>query len=341
MANIREVAKLAGVSTSTVSLVLNNKKNVSQSMKQRVIEAAVRLGYQRNDTRMIDEVAVILPGIYSSFFPPLLSGIQDIAREYQLMVYLFDTNSNHDMEKRYVELCAKKGIKNIIIDSVCNVANEEEYFHFLKQDIRKSGTEKIVFIERKVNDEIISSVYVDNYHSSLEATQHLINMGRTKIVHIGGSTMFPHSQIRLRGFIDALENNSIAVSNHRLMTGDFSPSSGYKAIDELISKGIKFDAVFAANDQMAIGAMKRIKQEGLDIPDQVAVVGFDNLTVSSLVSPSLTTVQYPIYQLGYQSMKIIVDNSTNLSSRRIKLSTKLLIRQSTNNNIVPDWGLQF
>jgi DNA-binding LacI/PurR family transcriptional regulator len=148
--------------------------------------------------------------------------------------------------------------------------------------------------------------------------------------------------VRARAYQDALRDRDIPLDKQLLQHGDFSPSSGHRVVSEMFTKGVQFDAIFAANDQMAIAAMKVILKRGLRIPEDVAVAGFDNLVMASMVTPSLTTVQYPIYQMGYRAMQMLVECARGQDGpRKVELETKLMVRQSTDHTQTADWDLQF
>lgn len=347
MASMRKIAEVAGVSVSTVSAVFSGAKFVSPALARRVTTAAGQLGYNPQGrkrgapVRQTREVAVILPGIYSAFFPPLLSGIEDAASEFGYSVILCDSERSLKKESELLDEFARRGVKNIILDSICDVKHEQEYFDRLKKQFVQSRGMNLVVLEREMKDDAFHSIYVDNYRASYEMTCHLIERGHTKIAHIGGHKLFPHAHVRAEAFRAALLDHDVPFDEHLMLQGDFSPLSGYAAVNEMNGKGLRATAIFCANDQMAIGAMKAIHETGLCVPDDIAVAGFDNLTVASLVSPGLTTVQYPIYQMGFRAMRIIVDRMQGLErEKRNQLDARLIIRRSTDPTQTDDWNLQ-
>ncbi len=343
MATMRDVAALAGVSLSTVASVINENKFVSSERKKRVEEAMLRLDYQKKTAAKVsneNEIAVILPGIGSSFFPPLLNGISDIANTKQFTVSLYDSGRSFHREEQILKSCAEKGVRNMILDSVCDINHEKQYFAELQKTMVRRYGIRLVVVERKLSMEGLASIYVDNYAASYEVTQHLIELGCRHLVHIGGASVFPNTKTRQDAFVQALFDHNMEPNPLRMLRGDFTPLSGYGLMQEMLDKGITMDGVFAANDQMAIGAMKALIASGCHIPDDIAVAGFDNLAISSVVSPGLTTVQFPIYQMGAQAVGIIAGlrdgNSTNMD---VKLESKLIVRGSTQPGAKSDWTL--
>lgn len=346
MSSMREVAELAGVSVSTVAAVINENKFVSPERKRRIEMAILQTGYRKRRASEGDElrrsVAVILPGTYSSFFPPLLNGISDVATEENMLVTLCDSSRSIQREKELLQMCRRRGIRNIILDSVCDMKHEAAYFSEMRQELLERYGMNIVVLERRVENDAFFSVYVDNYASSYEITRHLVECGCRHLAHIGGASVFPHAKRREEAFLRALMDSGIPFDQRLLLRGDFSPLSGYGVVRELLDKGIRVDGIFAANDQMAIGAMKALNGSGLRIPQDVAVAGFDNLSVSSLVTPGLTTVQFPIYQMGYQAARIIADRLDGKTPpQSIRLESRIIIRDSTQPGKNPsDWNLQ-
>lgn len=345
MANMRDVANIANVSVSTVSAVLSGKKYVSPLLKMRVENAIRQSGYitEKTDTILAEakkEVGLILPGLYSSFFQPLLSGIEDVACREGFNVILCDSDRKWEKERLLLDRLVRRGVKNLILDSVCTVENEASYFkEVLLPLVREQGV-TLYMLSRESAYPEIGSFSIDHYQTAYEATQYLIRSGRRRIAHICGDPTFSHSALRIQGYRMALLDNGIECDENLILEGDFTPISGFANMNELLMKGIEVDAVFSANDQMAIGAMKAILKAGIRIPEDIAVVGFDDLSVSTLVTPNLTTVHYPIYQMGYGAMRNIVDVCQGKEvENHVHLNARLVVRRSSDPSQADDWGL--
>lgn len=348
MPNMRDVANTANVSVSTVSAVLSGKKYVSPKLVTRVKNAIAQTGYVAGDSNEGEfnsdsrskEVGLILPGIYSSYFQPLLSGIEDMANEAGYNMILCDSKRKWEKERQLLEQLVRRGVQNFILDSVCSIENEEEYYQKVLLPLVREQGKIIYMLSREARYDDLGSVSIDHYKTAYEATAYLIRTGHRQIAHVCGDPTFPHSAQRIQGYRMALLDHGIAYDERLLLEGDFSPISGYAAMNDLLGKGIAVSAVFCANDQMAIGAMKAIQKNGFRIPEDIAVVGFDNLNVSSLVTPGLTTIHYPIYQMGYCAMHNIVDARQGKPvEKKTTLGTKLIIRRSSDPNQVDDWEL--
>jgi len=342
MANMRDVAKAANVSVSTVSAVFSEKKFVRPALKERILQAAAAVGYSpaakaRQTAGM--EIAVILPGVYSSYFSPLLSGMADRAGEAGAGLLLYDSGRNPQTERQALALLERRGVTDLILDSVC--PSDEQLFSDLRARFVEKGAARVAILSRKLSMDGLFSIFVDHARAAYLATKHLIARGHTKIAHIRGDAVFPHAALRERGFRQALFESGIPVDERLVLTGDFTPVSGYAAATELFAKGIFPTAVFSANDQMAVGAIKAIRQQGLSVPEDVALVGFDDLAVSSLVSPGLTTVQYPIYQMGYLAVDLLLKaRSGENVPAQTELPARLIVRRSSDPAAQDDWNLQ-
>ena len=345
MANLREVANIANVSVSTVHAVLSGKKYVSPLLKKRVENALAQSGYIQNRKRVTvgdlqKEVGLILPGVYSSYFQPLLSGIEDVAFKEGYSVILCDSDRKWELERVLLSRLMDRGVQNIVLDSVCGIEDERSYYESELVPLASKRGVLIYMLSRPSQSPEIGSFSIDHYKMAYDAVTYLIERGHRKIAHICGDLTFPHSAMRIQGYRMALLDHGIGFDERLLLEGDFTPMSGFATMSELIDKGIGVDAVFSANDQMAIGAMKAIMDAGLHIPEDVAVVGFDDLAISSIVTPSLTTIHYPIYQMGYGVMRNIVEERMGHTvERQMQLPAKLVVRQSTDVTKKSDWSL--
>ncbi len=343
MPGIRDVAKAAGVSTSTVSVVLNNSdKYVSEENRKKVLNAAEALGYKLPPKKVFtkETIAVLLPVITSSFFSNLLNGIEKIASLNDSILLYFNSNYNFEKEKACIMTLKKQNLSGIIIDTVCPVSEENQYFEWLKKEFEDMGI-TVVVLERKVAYPGFYCIYVDNYKAAYNSIKHLISKGHERIAHISGNDKMLHTQERYMGYYNALKDNGLPVLNELIHKGNFTPYSGYVAMKEFLDMGIKFTALFSANDQMAIGAIKAIKAYGKRIPQDIAVVGFDNMSVSSMIEPALSTTNYSTYQMGMTAANIILSvHNGNKCSYQYELETNLIIRRSSDENAGNEWELE-
>lgn len=342
MAGMRDVAKLAGVSLSTVSIVINgDDKFVSPEIRQRVEDAINVTGYilPPKKRTVAKAIAVVLPTITSVFFSNLLNGIEQTLSENKNVLLFGDTSYNFQKEVQYLETIKKQSLCGVIIDTVCPVGSEDSYYEFLLNTFVSQGI-PVVFLERQIKNKDFYCVYVDHYRNAYMATDHLIKLGHRSIAHIAGYPDHLFTNQRFNAYRQALSDNGLTYDEGLIGSGDYTPNSGYIAMKGLMSRRSDFTALFSANDQMAVGAIKAIKSIGKKVPDDIAVVGIDNLSISSIISPPLTTVNVPTYEMGIQAAKIILDILDGVTPmREIKLNCNLIIRKSTNPYANSEWEL--
>jgi Transcriptional regulators len=346
MAGIKDVAEKAGVSISTVSNVINGSKYVSEELRQRINKAIYELSYEvdpvarslKNKKTMT--IGVVITNINRIFFPQVVSGMQDCAAKKGYNITLYSTNDRFDTEKRFVQMLQSSWVDGIILDSVADT-EDKEYFQYLSCLGNNKKVIPVVMLERRMDSHNIDSVVVNNYQGGCMAVKHLAECGCKNIIHITGPLSSCIACDRRNGYMAELERNNLKVDNSRIIEGDYSPLSGYHAMRQILSSGVEVDGVFAANDQMAIGAIKAIKENGFRIPDDIKVIGFDNTFVASIVEPSLTTINVPKYKLGDSAVEIIIRKIEKLSQGVScnELPMNLIVRQSTNLRGDNSWDL--
>jgi LacI family transcriptional regulator/LacI family repressor for deo operon, udp, cdd, tsx, nupC, and nupG len=341
MAGMREVAKKAGVSVSTVSAVLSNSgKYVEEQSRQRVLDAVAALNYSK-PVRATDpqSVAVIFPIISSSFFSNVLLGIEDIILPEGKLIIYYDTNYLFEREIKCLTNLRKSKVSGIILDTMCPPEKEKEYLKWLKEEFISNGI-PVVILERKIESDDFYSIYVNNIKAAFTATKHLYQNGHSKIAHILGNEKMVNSMERKTGYLQFLHSAGLPINQDLIEQGDYSPMSGYTAMKRLLDKGIQFTALFSANDQMAIGAIKALRAYGRRVPEDVAIVGFDNLSISSLITPALTTMHVPTFQMGRTAGQILLIHSSKIPlPKRTELEANLIIRRSSELGASDEWEL--
>lgn len=346
MSSIKDVAKKAGVSVSTVSNVINNSKHVSDELTRRINNAIVELNYEVNPvarslkSRKTMTLGVVITSIDRIFFPQVIKGIQDAASKLGYSLTLCSSNDSFDTEESLIQMLESNWVDGIILDSVAGM-NEKSYFKKLSKLSKNRKFIPVISLERRLDYYGIDSVVVDNYHGGILAAQHLLKCECRKIAHITGPIDSCIVNERLKGFKDELDRNGNHELDKMLSFGDFSPLSGYLSMKELLITGAEIDGVFAANDQMAIGAIKAIKEHGFKIPEDIKVIGFDNTFVASIVEPSLTTVNVPQYRLGNTAVEALIRRIEHGSGKPvcIEMPINLIIRQSTDLKGDKNWDL--
>lgn len=323
-----DVAKLANVSPATVSRVLSQPELVSVKTRRKVMEVIKQVNYKPHlvarqfRTQETKIILVVVPDITSAFFSKVLRGIEHVAIEHGYQVILGDTEDTVEREKEYVNLLLQKQADGMVL--LTARLNKESL-----EEISKNYP--IVLACEYIDGLNVPTVSIDNISSARKATEHLINLGHTKIAHITGSIHVVLSRDRLRGFQQAMISHNLEVESAYIQEGDSSFESGYQQMLKLLAIEEPPTAVFAFNDDMAMGAMKAAKERGITVPDNLAIVGFDNIKMSSIIEPKLTTVDQPKYEIGTKAMELLIKliNGELPFKKQIVLKDKLMIREST------------
>ena len=346
MANIKDVAEKAGVSISTVSNVINGTKYVSEELKNKINNVIKELRYEVDPvarslkSKRTMTIGVVITNINRIFFTQVMKSIQDCAAKKGYNLTFCNTGDMIDTEKEFIHLLESNWVDGIILDSVADI-NEVEYFKYLSCLGNKKKTIPVVSLERRLDSYGIDSVVVNNHQGGSMASKHLIDCGCRSIFHITGPLRSCIAQDRLNGYKAELKKANLEVDAKRINEGDYSPLSGYHLMRQVLLTGIEVDGVFAANDQMAIGAMKAIKENGLRIPEDIRIIGFDNTFVASIVEPALTTVNVPKYKMGDTAVEMLIRRIGNPSEEVCcsELPINLIVRQSTKLKGDKNWDL--
>ncbi|OJX48143.1 MAG: LacI family transcriptional regulator [Chloroflexi bacterium 44-23] len=330
MSTIREVAEQANVSITTVSHVVNNTRFVSSEVKNRVLIAMEEIGYQPNELarslRMgqTHTIGLILPDSANPFFAEVGHHVESAAFAANYNVILCNTEGLQDKEKIYVDVLLKKQVDGIIF--VAAGDRPESLYPLIKHK------HPVVLIDRNLSEMqyAIDSVFTDNYQGGYRVTKHLLAIGHQNIGCIMGPHHLSPSMDRVVGFRNALHESGFSVNEDIIVQGDFHPTSGYKAALEILTNPSRPTAIFAFNDLMAIGVIRAASEKGLRVPQDLAVVGFDDIELTQYVTPSLTTMAQPKLQMGMEAVRLLTERmqDNSLPAQTIMLETKLIVRDS-------------
>jgi len=323
--NIAEVAKAADVSVATVSRALQMPHVVASKTLERVQKAVDRLGYAPNaQARMLrtarsNVIVAMVPDISNPFFSEVIRGIEQVAQQNRYSVLLGDTQYNREREQAYADLLATRQAAGLItlLPHLPRLPNR--------------AFAAIVSVSGYIKDPAISSVYVDNIAAARDATSYLLNVGHVDIAFITGPMTNPICVDRERGYQEALRIAGLRRNPTLTVTGDFSVESGIRGIDTLLSGRRKFTGVFCSNDEMAIGAVRALKARGLRVPEDVSVVGFDDIRFARYCDPPLTTIAQPKGELGREAMSMMIEilADSDIPPRKCVLPTQLVVRGYT------------
>ena len=346
---IKDVAKHANVSISTVSNVLNGTKAVSKPLREQVLRAVEELNYEENmvarglKSGRTNTIAVIVSSITSVFFPPLLKSIQTAADQKGYTVSVFGTSGDIRREKEYIQMLKSQWIDGILLSSCVDPTDQNMagYIDSLSTLQINGHSVPLVCLESTVGKKL-DAVVVDDKEGLRTAVKHLISLGRRNIAYIAAPTSYSMGRSRRSGFLSALKEHQIPCNHRLIIEGDYSPISGYRCMQALLNTGEPIDAVAAGNDQMAIGAMRAILDAGYHIPDNIAVIGYNDNFPASLVQPSLSTIRVPKEEMGQLAFDLFLRRSQNPGASRIltTLNSQLIVRNSTVSSTVTSWMLQ-
>lgn len=331
-ATIEEIARIAGVSKTTVSRVLNNKtEGVGAKTRQRIellLEEMYYCGHSASHPLQAPRsktVALILPDITNPFFAELAKAAENYLSKSGYMLFLGNTDFSSEKEDQYLKSFISKRVDGIMLISTAQACTASHRMP------AKYGT-PCVLMDRKLSSmPYTAGVFTDNEYAVFRSCELLIRNGSTSIAFISGPANVSTSLERVEGYKASIQHYNLEFDERLIKFGNYTLDGGYNAIMELASEGIHCTGIIAANDTMAIGAMKALSELSYRIPQDVEVIGFDNIGYSRMCTPPLTTIQQPIIEMGRTASQLLLDaiNGKKLKDRRIYLQPKLLIREST------------
>ncbi len=329
---IKDIANTAGVSTATVSKILNKKdKYISDKTRSKVLKIATDNNYVANKiaasmvTNKTYSIGLIISDITNEFFTKLSRGVEDFANKKGYNVILCNTDNNIEKAYDYLIMLQEKMVDGIIIASAYDIKNGLHRHNYINIPI--------VAIDKDIPSlKLKKSVGINNLDGGYKATKYLISKGLNKILHLTGDFNYEPTKDRVKGYIKALEENNINFYEDFIAYGKFTIEWGYNGIIDIIESGTVFDSVFCGNDLIAVGVIKALKEKNIKVPEDISVIGFDDIFLSSLITPTLTTVSQPMYKIGYEGARVllnIIEDGINIK-KSIELNTKIIVRNSTN-----------
>jgi LacI family transcriptional regulator, repressor for deo operon, udp, cdd, tsx, nupC, and nupG len=333
MVRILDVAKKANVSTATVSRVLSKPETVKKETTKKVLEAIKELNYQPNvlarqlrklETKM---VLVVVPDITNTFFSKVLRGIESVAVVSGYQVLLGDAGNDVERENGYLNILRqKKADGMVLLTARMNPKIVEEM----------ALEYPVVLACEYIEGSNIPTVSIDNISGARKATEHLVNLGHKRIGFISGPLSGVLGQDRLKGFYQAMVRYNLTVEAILVQEGDFTYESGFNMMMKFLALDNPPTAVFAANDEMAFGAINAIKSKGLSVPHDISVMGFDDIKFSSIFEPALTTIAQPSFEIGTKAMELLIRlmNKEETERNQYMLEDQLIIRDSCSKRIL-------
>lgn len=330
---IYDIAKRLNVSPGTVSRSLNNHASISKKTKNKVFLLAEELGYRTNKfaanlrNQKSNTLGVIVPKLNSHFMSTVLAGIESAANAKGYNLIISQSLESEAKEKSNAKTLFDSGIDALLVSLAYETTNYEHFDMFTNRKI------PLLFFDRVLHSSKETTILINNEDAGFEATEHLINQGCKHILHISGNLTRNVYRERYLGFKKAVAKNNLPFSKHNILETDLDPLKIDAVIKHIKSSPKEFDGIFVANDTMAVKCIKELQKLNYKIPTDIKVIGFNNNPISEIITPSLTTINYPGYEMGILAGQSIVNHlngNINLqSANSIILKHDLIIREST------------
>ena len=324
---IRDVAALAGVSHQTVSRVINRSERVNPETRQRVEQAIAELGYSPNAIARYmaqghtSTLACLSPNLTDYTFASMIEGAETEARQNGYFLLAASAPDEKNFAELVEQLVSSRRTEGLL---VINPYIDDRYRHF-------PTNVPVILLGARPRLEQTDSVSLDDVLAGLDATQHLLQLGHRRIAHITGPLREDCAQDRKQGYLDALQSLGIVPDPALIVEGDWSATTGYRAVQSWLDQGVKFSALFAQNDRMAVGAMRALRDAGYQAPQDVSVIGFDDMPLASYFDPPLTTMRQEVYEQGRRAVQLLIKRLDDPNARReqLRMPAELVVRKST------------
>jgi len=325
---IEEIARAAGVSTATVSRALHGTYPVKESTKQRIHRLAIEMNYRPNiiarslRTEQTSTIGIIVDDIASPFTPRIIRGINDYLQEHNYFSVILNADRRLESET--------SALHNLLSRSIDGVILVESFLRGANPTLDLAG-KPYVFVHRLFSGGGGNSVMVDELYGSQLAINHLLELGHKRIAHIAGPAGWDAAEARLAGYKEALDRGGVTYDPALVRWGNWLSDGGYTKASELLMLEEPPTAIFAANDQLALGAIYAARDMGLKVPDDLAVIGYDNQQIAEIARPDISTVTLPCYEMGIAAARILLDclSGFPLPDAPIKVRGELVPRGST------------
>jgi LacI family transcriptional regulator len=330
---IKDIAKAAGVSVTTVSRALNGYSDVKELTRQKIAAVAKEMNYSPNTLarslvmNKSQTIGLLVSGftkesVKDNFTVEVLAGVNECTSEMNYDLVLFNTNSSMQREKTYTQLCRERRVDGVIIQGI---RTDDPYLkEVVDSDI------PCVLIDIPISSDRVGYVTTDNELGADKAVQHLLELGHRNIGMVNGHEYAFVSQKRLNGYKRALENAGIPYQPEFVVDGSFKEDEANYVTKALLMKQPEITALFCASDLMAIGATKAAQELGKKVPEDISIIGYDDILLASYVSPALTTIAQNKFQLGFEAARMLLDLLTKGDQpKQVILNTELKVREST------------
>ncbi len=335
-----DIAAALGISVTTVSKALKGYSDISKTTRSKVLEMAEEMNYRPNSnavnlrTNETKTIGVIIPATVHHFFSSVLNGILEEAEKRGYLVIILQSNEKYELEKKQIALLLQKRVDGILI----SLSNETDDFTHINTAIKKNTP--VVLFDKIAKIIECSKVVINDKKAAYDAVNYLIKKGYRRIAHFRGSLVPQNSIDRFLGYKKALEDNNIPYDSSLIYMCDHNSDfeDGYANAKLMVEQHKDIDAIFAITDLVAIGIIKYLNEAQIKIPEQIAVFGFSNWFMSTVISPKLTTIDQPGYDIGQRAASILIDEITQtkehlpIKHQIVELPTTIIERESTLRN---------
>ncbi len=324
---IKDVARVSGYSINTVSRALNNKPEIKKETKDKILKVAEELGYFKNFAaaslrgQKTKTIGVVIPDSANPFYSEVLKGIEGEAKKCNYQIILTNTERDYKNERESIFALIKRRIDGLLISPV------QERYDDIEELIKLNIP--FVILGRHFEEINVDEVYNDEIKGGYIATEYLIKKGHKRILMLNGYLYKSPAKMRFEGYKKALNTYNIPFDPELVVIGDIDFADGYAQIKEVLGSKKRFDAIFAYNDMLALGAIKALKEHGLKTPDDVAVVGYDDILFASISAPALTTVRIKKGEMGQRAFNLLMERIDGRKDvKKEVLDVELIVRES-------------
>lgn len=329
---IHDIARELNISASTVSRALNNNPRISLKTREKIKSVALALGYQPNTlasnlrNKKSNTIGIVVPLINRHFFSSVISGVEDIAFNAGYNVVISQSNDLAEKEISIVQSMFSNRVDGLII----SIAMQTDTFEHLKLFRKKNLP--LVFFDRVVTEIETDKIVVDDFACAYRVTQHLIDQGYQRIAHLAGPQNLMTYFDRKKGYLSALENNGLQKDHSLILVNTLTSSDGESAVQQLMNLSAPPDAIFCGNDTTALSVMIYLREKGYRIPEDIGIVGFSNEPFSRVVSPSISTIAQPGFEMGQKAAELVIRKieTREKTFQTIVMPAELIVRESSN-----------
>mgnify|MGYP001248607447 CR=1 FL=1 len=330
---IHDLARKLNISASTVSRALNNNPRISQKTRDKIKAAALELGYQPNTiasnlrNRKSNTIGIVVPLINRHFFSSVISGVEDIAFAAGYNVVISQSNDEWEKEQRIVRSMLANRVDGLIISIAMKTTRFDHLQLFADKKI------PLVFFDRIVKEIDSDRVVVDDFNGGYKITKHLIEQGCKRIAHLTGPLNLQTYSDRKQGYMQALRDYGQKIDDELIIENNLTRADGLCAIKQLLNLKKRPDGIFCGNDTTALSAILHLKEIGVKVPEEIAIVGFSNEPFSEVVTPSISTIKQPGFEMGQKAAQMIINQIENkdnsLKFETVVMPNELIIRESS------------